>query len=73
MGRSGNKAGRRIYKVTKNGTEALKSGLQTLVKRKVLVDDLGYLFDTGASEGHFPHFLFEYANLAKSNSVRIFC
>jgi len=36
---------RRIYKVTKNGTEALKSGLQTIVKRKVLMDDLAKFYE----------------------------
>ena len=36
---------RRIYKVTKSGTEALKSGLQTIAKRKVLMDDLAKFYE----------------------------
>ena len=35
---------RRIYKVTKSGAEALKSGLQTIAKRKVLMDDLAKFY-----------------------------
>jgi len=31
---------RRIYTVTKMGTEALKSGLESIVKRKPMMDDL---------------------------------
>ena len=36
---------RRIYKVTKSGAEALKSGLQTISKRKVLMDDLAKFYE----------------------------
>ena len=36
---------RRIYKVTKSGAEALKSGLQTITKRKVLMDDLAKFYE----------------------------
>jgi len=31
---------RRVYKVTKSGAEALKSGLESIVKRRTLMDDL---------------------------------
>jgi PadR family transcriptional regulator PadR len=31
---------RRIYKVTKRGTEALRSGLESISRRKALMDDL---------------------------------
>ena len=31
---------RRVYKVTKQGVEALKSGLESIAKRKSLMDDL---------------------------------
>lgn len=31
---------RRVYKVTKRGAEALRSGLETISKRKMLMDDL---------------------------------
>lgn len=31
---------RRVYKVTERGTEALKSGLESIVKRKAMMDDL---------------------------------
>jgi DNA-binding PadR family transcriptional regulator len=31
---------RRVYKVTKSGAEALKTGLQAVVRRKALMDDL---------------------------------
>ena len=39
------KPDRRIYKVTKSGAEALKSGLQTIAKRKVLMDDLAKFYE----------------------------
>ena len=31
---------RRVYKVTKMGAEALRSGLESIAKRKVMMDDL---------------------------------
>jgi PadR family transcriptional regulator PadR len=31
---------RRIYKITKNGVETLKMGLETMVERKAMMDDL---------------------------------
>lgn len=30
----------RVYKVTKSGTEALRSGLEAIIRRKTLIDDL---------------------------------
>jgi DNA-binding PadR family transcriptional regulator len=35
---------RRIYKVTKRGAEALRSGLESIVKRKALMDDLARFY-----------------------------
>jgi PadR family transcriptional regulator PadR len=32
--------GRRVYKVTEAGTEALKGGLESIAKRKTMMDDL---------------------------------
>lgn len=36
---------RRIYRVTRSGAEALKSGLQTIAKRKTLMDDLAKFYE----------------------------
>jgi DNA-binding PadR family transcriptional regulator len=35
---------RRVYKVTKMGTEALRSGLESIAKRKVMMDDLAEFY-----------------------------
>ena len=35
---------RRVYKVTKMGTEALRSGLESITKRKVMMDDLAEFY-----------------------------
>lgn len=36
---------RRVYKVTKRGTEALRTGLESIVKRKPLMDDLTEFYE----------------------------
>jgi DNA-binding PadR family transcriptional regulator len=35
---------RRVYKVTKMGTEALRSGLESIAKRKPMMDDLAEFY-----------------------------
>lgn len=35
---------RRVYKVTKRGAEALKSGLESIIKRKAMMDDLAEFY-----------------------------
>lgn len=35
---------RRVYKVTRSGTEALKSGLETVARRKALMEDLAEFY-----------------------------
>jgi PadR family transcriptional regulator PadR len=35
---------RRVYKVTEKGTEALKSGLESIAKRKTMMDDLAEFY-----------------------------
>lgn len=43
---------RRIYKVTKRGAEALRSGLETIIKRKTMMDDLARFYrENFAEEG----------------------
>jgi PadR family transcriptional regulator PadR len=39
---------RRVYKVTKTGTETLRSGLESIAKRKAMMDDLAEFY-----EAHF--------------------
>jgi len=36
---------RRVYKVTKQGVEALKSGLESIARRKSLMDDLTEFYE----------------------------
>ncbi len=36
---------RRVYKVTKMGAEALKSGLESIVRRKAMMDDLAEFYE----------------------------
>ena len=36
---------RRIYKVTKMGTEALRTGLESIAKRKAMMDDLAEFYE----------------------------
>ena len=36
---------RRVYRVTKSGSEALNSGLRALAKRKALMDDLARFYE----------------------------
>ena len=36
---------RRIYKVTKMGTEALRAGLESIAKRKAMMDDLAEFYE----------------------------
>ena len=45
---------RRVYKVTKRGAEALRSGLESIAKRKAMMDDLAEFYRenfTRASKG----------------------
>lgn len=35
---------RRVYKVTKSGTEALRSGLESIARRKAMMDDLAEFY-----------------------------
>jgi len=37
---------RRVYKVTERGAEALRSGLESIAKRKTLMDDLAEYYRT---------------------------
>ena len=37
---------RRVYKVTQKGTEALRSGLESIARRKTMMDDLAEYYRT---------------------------
>jgi len=36
---------RRVYKITRMGTEALRSGLESITKRKMMMDDLAVFYE----------------------------
>ena len=36
---------RRVYRVTKSGAEALRSGLESIAKRKAMMDDLAKFYE----------------------------